>query len=158
MSFKIIHNGTKINVDLPSTIPTDPKAFISDSTVLGLKAGRLVTINSAGLILALNGSAGRNSTLGVLVTDVAGGFFENIPAAGSRKAAVLLGKAVYVTDQYKSGETYAKGDLLYLGSGTDVGLITKVAPTAGANVSIEPVGVALSAATASSPELTVLLF
>ena len=156
MSLKILQNGTKYNAKLnTATLTGDVDIDRQLVYITGLKAGRLVCLASTGVALAVNGAAGTNTPIGVVVVDAAGNFLENSPALASKKLAVLMGNCVYITDQWTGGETYAPGDKLYLGAG---GLFTKVAPTAGAGVNTDVIGIADSVTNTSNPELTVIQF
>lgn len=148
---KILHKGIQISADLdPAKVNLDVEAFAIDTYIQGLKAGCAVTITASGVALADGAAASNKPFVGFLINDTAGYFYENKPALASGKVGVTFGNSVVVTDQIDTTETFAPGDLLYVGTSTEVGLITKTAPTGAVAI-----GVALSAASASSPELTI---
>jgi hypothetical protein len=124
----------------------------ADAALLAsLKGGRIVGVNASGKVALADGAlAGVVQPLGFLIVDAAGYFYENKPALASGKVAITHGNCVVITDQLKSGVTFAAGDLVYCGTGADVGMVVKTVAT-GAT----PIGVALTAASGAGAELTI---
>jgi len=120
-----------INGSIDGTIALDPAQLTGDVNIDRSSAyvqqfvgGSVVAIGSDGYIkLAEDGDAG----VGVLVNDVAGYSFENTPALASGKAPAIIGGCVADTDRVKETDI-VPGDLLYVGTGSDAGLLTKVKP------------------------------
>lgn len=150
---KILHKNTQMSLDIDDT---DFNGDIQHDTALpyivGLVAGRVVGVNPAtgAVALADGAAAGTIYPLGFLINDAAGYFYENKPALASGKVGITHGDCVVITDQIDTTETFAPGDKVYVGTGGEVGLITKTAPT-GASI----FGIALSAASSASPELMI---
>lgn len=149
---KILHKGIQVSIPLNKTgftgdIATDAALAV----VTNLKAGRVAKNSAAGAVL-VDGATDSMHGAGFLVNDAAGAFYENKPAFASEKVVISCGAQLVVTDQIDTTETFAIGDKLYVGTAAEVGLITKTSPGAGAEV----IGVAQSAASAASPELTIL--
>jgi len=160
-----------INGSIDGTIALDPAQLTGDINVdrkspyvQQFVSGSVVAIGPDGYIkLAEDGDVG----IGLLVNDVAGNEFENTPALASGKAPALIGGCVVDTDRVK--ETDIKpGDKLYVGTGEDAGLLTKVKPqeltlVEGTPNTVdkypsEPVAVARTANSAADKTVTVLVF
>ncbi len=151
---KILNKGIQI------TAPLDTSDFTGDLEtdsklpyIQGLVGGRLVTITADGVVLA--DAAEAHTFVGLIINDASGYFMENKPALASGMLAISCGGQMAVSDQIVTSETFAIGDLLYLGSGAKAGLITKTKPEAPATVA--PFGIAMSSASLSSPELTFVI-
>lgn len=152
----ILHKGIQYNApldksDFTGDVDTDSKL----AYVQGLVSGRCATITADGVALA--DAAEGHLFIGFIINDAAGYFFENKPAIASGLVPLSMGNQVVVTDQIVTTETFALGDKLYLGSGANAGLVTKTLPV-GAGANVEPIGIAGSAASAASPNLTVVCF
>lgn len=149
---KFAHKGRTLN------LPLNKSGFVGDADVdaksayvQGLLAGRVVSVGANGVALA-DGAVLTTRPIGFLVNDAAGLDWENKPALGSGYVAVTRGtENVVTTDQIKTSENFAIGDLLYAGTGADAGLVTKTAPAAGATV----IGIALSTASNTQRNLVV---
>lgn len=148
---KILHKGIQANLDLDKTTLTgDLEADAQSAYVQSLVGGKLVGVDANGVQLA-DGADLAATTLGFLVNDAAGYFFENKPALASGKVAATLGNCVVITDQIDTALTFAAGEKLYAGTGANVGKVTNVEPAVGAAV----IGIAGSSASASAPELLI---
>lgn len=153
MTLQVLHPVVKQSLPInTSGLTGDQTADRALSYIQGLKGGRLVGIAATGLALA----AAAVKPIGVLLLDAAGNDNENVPALASKLAGVASGSGtVAITDQLKSGETFAAGDLLYQGTGADAGLFTK---TAGAGTyDAAPYAIALDAASPTSPSLKFMI-
>lgn len=152
---KILHKGIHYNAPLDRTGFTgDVSVDASLSSVTSLVSGALATLSSEGVGLA-DGGAG-DAFAGFVINDAAGYFMENKPALASGLLPLSIGPQVVVTDQIVTSETFSIGDKLYLGSGSNKGKVTKSAPT-GATANTQSIGIAGSTASASAPELTVVI-
>lgn len=151
---KILHKGLQFNAPLDTTgFSGDAVADATLASVLALKGGRTASIEAAGV--GLCDAAASDHFDGFIINDVAGYSYENKPALASGIVPLITGPCVVVTDQIKAADTFAIGDLVYAAGGADKGLVTKTVPGAGLTA---PIGKALSAASAASPELTILVF
>lgn len=151
---KILHKGFQANLPLDQTGFTGDVQHDSElDYTRSLVGGRFVAMTDKGLCLADGGNV-KQHCVGILVNDAAGYFYENKPAIASGLAAVSVGNQMVITDQIAPGITIAVGDKLYVGTGDNKGLITNKAPVDGS----DSVGVAITAASAASPELTMLAF
>ncbi len=156
---KIQHKGIQASIDLNQTGFTGDVAEDSKlAYVQSLKAGRLIAVTPDGAALADGDPAEDATAIGFLINDAEGYFYENKPALASGKVAITVGNCVVVTDQIDTAETFAPGDALYAGTGAKAGLVTKT-PITDANtaptVVSRQIGIALSAASSASPELTI---
>lgn len=139
-----VPNFIELGADL--NVSTVTKTYLD-----GLKSGRIATIDANGFIDLCDGAT--QTPVGTIVQGF-GGFDGNFAnAQGSRAIGVEFDARLFVTDQIDTTATFAIGDKLYAGTGAKIGLFVKVAPSATAEV----VGIALSAASSASPELTVLV-
>jgi len=147
---KILHKAIQNSVDLDTTQLTGNLAADTTSAYIqSLKAGVYVKYNAAGGIEPADGAVDADNILGPLINDADGYFYENKPALASNKAAVVYGGSVLSNDRIAANITIAKGDLLYIGTGADVGKLTNVA-----SATKFVVGTALSAAGPASPFVT----
>lgn len=156
MSLSFVHKGRTLNLQLDTrTLTGDANADSSSAYIQGLVAGRWVTVTQYGVALADGNTPGR--PMGPLVNDAAGYFYENKPALASGLVSAARGtENVVIVDQIDTSLTFNPGDQLYVGTAAKAGLLTNVAPTGtGANAIV--VGVALSAASAAAPSLSVAL-
>ena len=99
----------------------------------GVLAGQIAWVtdsNEVGSITTSDAAVEDHQIKGIFVLDVASSPFENQPALGSGKVAVLSGRCVVEVDVYEThsealaAQTYAAGDPLYA---SNRGLLTKVA-------------------------------
>jgi hypothetical protein len=153
---KIMHKGIHANLPINKTglsgIATDDAL---NAYIQSLKGGRAVTLTSLGVALADAGAG--SSFLGFLINDAAGYPYENIPALASGFVSVAYGNCVITTDQINPVEVFDVGDLIYIGSGANAGLVTKIKP-AGAGANDKAIGMAYSGASVAAPELSILVF
>ena len=140
MRYLYVNGSIDSTVQLPdSKIELSPEEFVADANVQAMKAGKIVTIDANGKIKLCDADAG-NKSIGVLVNDVAGYHYENIPALASGVVPFMTGGGLIETDQIVD-ETVTPGALLYCAGGANAGLFTKTASTAtGANTDV--VGIA----------------
>jgi len=109
----------------PSNLAGDLGTVRASAAIQALKGGRLATIGADGYVkLAVNG----DSKAGFIINDAAGYEFENTPAIASGKLPLLCGGGLVETDQVVEDNIKA-GDKLYIGTGANTGLLTKVDPT-----------------------------
>ena len=133
-----------ISGSIDGTLPLDPSKLTGDLStdrasdyIRGLRAGRLVTIDTNGYVtLAEDGAL----FYAVLVNDAFGGEFENVPALASGHVAALIHGCVIETDEVVE-DSIVPGDKLYIGTGTNAGMLTKTAPATDS----KPVAVARTA-------------
>lgn len=159
MSLQINHKGIQISVAIdPDWLQSSNPGYVDGDLptpeLQTLVGGRAVMISEDGFVALADGDLGRIGYLGALIKDAFGGFYENMPGFGSGNAAVAIGPCVLVTDQIVAGLTFAPRDLLYPGTGTEVGLYTNFAPDPDAVAC----GIAISAASDASPSLTFVQF
>lgn len=151
----ILHKGIQYNAPLDKTGFTGDVAHDAAlASVTALVSGRIATLTATGVALA-DASDG-DIAAGFIINDAAGYFMENKPALASGLIPLSVGNQVVVTDQIVTSETFAIGDLLYIGSDANAGLVTKTVPV-GNDANKNPIGVAGSTASASSPALTVIV-
>lgn len=155
MAMKILHTTLKYNIPIRQVGLTGNLA--SDRAlpyIQSLVAGRFVALDNTGCaVLADNAIAGQ-IVIGCLVNSAAGNEYENAASLASFKIAVLGGPgAVFSTDQVAPSITIQPGEALYVGTGATAGLLTNVSPGATA----QRVGVAISASSPASPEVTLIL-
>lgn len=172
---KILHKGLQISLPMDQTGFTGDIATDAALTVVTkMKAGRLVAQTATtGLLTLADGASATLQPIGFLINDAAGAFMENKPAFRSALLGVSVGPQVVITDQIKTSLTFAIGDTIWAGTGGDVGLCVNAKPLndltaaldgnaapAGVTVTLgsRPVGIALSAASSSSPNLKILAF
>lgn len=150
---QILHKGIQISLDLDTTDFTgDTEHDAALAYIQGLDAGMFGGIDANGYAQLADGDpAGDVTPLGFLINDAAGYFFENKPALASKMVAITFGNCVVVTDKIDTALTFAPKDLLYVGTGAKIGLITNVAPDAASRC----IGVALSSASLATPNLTI---
>lgn len=111
----------------PSNLAGDLGTVRASTAIQALKGGRLATIGADGYVkLAVDG----DSKAGFIINDAAGYEFENAPAIASGKLTLLVAGGLVETDQVVEDNIKA-GDKLYIGTGGNAGLLTKVDPTAG---------------------------
>lgn len=151
---KITYPGIQISAEVNPELFESANGFL-DATPAGagvqaLKGGRLVAYDANGFLKLADGAT--DHVLGTLVNDATSAFYENMPGAASNTLAVAFGNFGGVTDQFDTSLTIKKGDKLYAGTGSKVGLYTNVAPAAGAAV----LAIANSNASAASPLLEVI--
>lgn len=152
---KILHKGIQYSAPLDTTGFTgDTSVDSALASVTKLVSGRLATLGANGADLA-NAAEG-DVFAGFIINDAAGYFMENKPALASGLVPLSVGPQVVVTDQIVSSETFAIGDVLYIGSAANAGKVTKTLPT-GAGVNAKSIGIAGSTASAAAPELTVIV-
>jgi len=151
MALKILHKGLQISLDL------DQSAWTGDieadaATLASFKSGRVAGVNTANgkAALADGAAAGTVKQIGFIINDANGYFYENKPALASGKLAVTHGACVVSTDQLKSGVSFTAGQLVYVGTGADAGLIVSAQPT-GATA----IGIALTSASGAGAELQI---
>jgi hypothetical protein len=153
---QILYKGINYNAPLDTTGFTGNIAVDSASAyVVSLVGGRLATLHPTGVALA--NAANNDIFAGFIINNAAGYFFENIPALASGLVPLSVGPQGVITDQIVAGLTFTPGQPLYIGSGGNAGLVTNVQPTPGSGVNSTAFGIAGSAASASSPELTILI-
>lgn len=148
---KILHKGIQISLDIDTSSMTGDTE--DDAALLAsFKEGMLLGIDaSTGYACLADGAiANGKRPLGFLINPGSGKYFENVPAVASGKFGITFGPCIVITDQIDTALTFTKGDPLYCGTSTKVGLVTNVAPT---NAVI--IGYAMSAASVSSPELQI---
>jgi hypothetical protein len=151
---QILYKGINFNAPLDTTGFTGNVATDSQlPSVTALVGGRLATLHATGVALA--DAAAGDEFAGFIINDASGYYFENVPALASGLVPLSVGPQGVITDQIVASDTFAVGDKLYLGSGANKGLVTKVLPVAGgANTKV--IGIAGSTASASAPQLTIL--
>lgn len=110
----------------------DLATAVSTDYIQSLIAGRLVCQDVNGFVSLCDGKT--SNPLGFLVLDAKGGFFGNIPALAGGMVSHTFGNTVIRTDQIVSTDSFKVGDKVYAGTGDSVGLVTNVAPAAGAHV------------------------
>jgi len=153
---KIMHKSIQLNAPLDTTGFTGDLQHDSQlASVQALVGGRVATVGATGAKLA-DADAG-DQPIGFIINDVAGYFMENVPALASGRVPLTHGPVVVVTDQIVTTDTFAVGDKVYLGGTGNKGLLTKTASVAVGGYN-RAVGIALSTASAASPELTVAFF
>lgn len=152
---QILHKGLQISLDIDTTSLTGViETDVALDYIVGLKAGMVAGYDANGYAQLADGAAAGDVTpMGFLINDAAGAYFENVPALAAKKVAITFGNCVVVTNKIDTTETFAPKDRLYVGTGAKVGLITKTAPT-GARL----FGIAMSAASSASPNLTIAVF
>lgn len=152
MSLEILNDvsGARINVDLDAAELTGTIDEVrAGAYIQGLVAGACVGVDSDGYLQLASGDTTDNILpLGLLVLDAASTYADSLPALGAQKMAVLGGPALVESNNIESGITFAPGDSVYCSD--TVGKLTNVAPSN----SFGRIGVALSSASASAPELT----
>lgn len=151
---QVTHKG------IQPSFPIDPALLHSVNGILygddypaglaELIGGRAIRINANGYVELADGA--ETGYVGPLVVNATAGFLENKPAYGSGQVAVAFGQCEAVTDQIVPSDTFVPGDNVYVGTGANKGLYTKVAASPSAVV----VGIAKTAASAAEPRLTVL--
>lgn len=125
---------------IDGTIPLDPAELTGDAVadrslpyVTALTAGKMVKIHTDGYIAV---AADGDQDIGILVNDVAGYDFENIPALASGMAPAIIGGCIVETDAVLDADL-TPGLPLYVVAGvlqkTDPGTGTPVAYTRSAN-------------------------
>jgi hypothetical protein len=149
---KIMHDGIHANLDIDTTNfngDVEHDSQLAEVTVL--VAGVLAAVEAVNgyVVLADGALASALHPIGFVINDAAGYFYMNKPAIASKKVPVLCGNAVLITDKIDTALTFAPGELLYAGTGAKIGLVTNVQPLNGFVI-----GIALSAASAAAPELT----
>ena len=123
-----------INGSIDGTVELDPAQLTGDlqtdvasAYIRGLSMGRLASFDANGYAkLAEDG----DMMYGVLVNNATGGNYENVPAIASGKVAMLIGGCVVETDQIVDNNV-VPGDPLYIATGANAGLLTKVDPGSG---------------------------
>lgn len=120
-----------VNGSQDSTLAIDPAIlsksladFKADTVVTGLTAGKLATIGANGYVTLADHDA---FGAGFIINDVAGELYENVPAYASGVVPVVNGGGLVTTDALKE-DTIAPADVLYIGTGADVGTLTNVRP------------------------------
>lgn len=153
---KILRKGMQVNAPLDQTGFTgDPTKDAALAVVTAIKSGRVAAIGASGVKLANTADGTEDEFVGFIINDAAGNAWENQPALASGIVPLAAGPCVVITDQIVTTETFAKGDKLYVAGGDNKGLVTKT-PETGGNQRL--LGIALSAASASAPELEILVF
>lgn len=152
---EIRHRGINVNLDMDQTgLTGDIEADKALAYTQSMKAGRIAGIDSNGKAQLADGSADSASIqmipIGFIINDAAGYFFENVPALASKIIPVIMGNCVIVTDQIDTTLTFTPNDVLYVGTGAKIGLVTNVASTSGYII-----GVAGSSASSAAPELLI---
>lgn len=151
---KVLHKGIQANFDLNDTDFTGDYDHDRNLTYIqGLEEGRLVTIDSDGYVALADGLYSNGlHPIGFLLNDAAGPSWENTPGLASKKAAVIVGNCVVITDQIDTTLTFTPGQPLYCGTGAKKGLVTNVPVTDAIRI-----GYAKSAASASDPNLEIVV-
>lgn len=80
----------------PAKLELSSQEFFQDATLVAMKAGCLATVNAAGHVVLCDGATVR--PLGVIVNDVTGYIFENVPALASGKVPLMQGGGLIRTD------------------------------------------------------------
>lgn len=150
---QILHKGIQISLDLDTTdFNGNAEHDAALAYIQGLDGGMFAGVDADGYAQLADGDpAGDVTPVGFLINDAAGYFFENKPALASKMVAVTFGNCVVITDQIDTALTFAPKDLLYVGTGAKVGLITNVAPDAASRC----IGIALSSASVAAPNLKI---
>jgi hypothetical protein len=152
---KILYKGINFNAPLDTTGFTGDTSVDSQlPSVTALKSGRLATLHSTGVALA--DAAAGDVFNGFIINDASGYYFENVPALASGQVPLSVGPQGVITDQIVATDSFVVGDKLYIGSGANEGLVTKVIPV-GVGANVAPFGTAASTASAAAPELQILI-
>lgn len=166
---EIRQKGLQVSLPLDQAgFTSDPDANAKLAYVVGLKAGAPVAVDGDGYVQLADGdtaNAPLSNVIGFLINDAAGEDWENRPAMASKQVAVAVGNARLVSDQI-ADVTFNEGDLLYAGTGADVGKITNVPPSVltmdvtqadadetAKTTQAKVIGIALSPASLASPNL-----
>jgi len=111
----------------PSELTGDINVDSRSAYVNQFVGGRLATLDADGYIKLADGATDE-FVEGFIINDAAGYEFENTPAIASGKLPLLCGGGLVETDQVVEDNIKA-GDKLYIGTGANAGLLTKVDPT-----------------------------
>lgn len=156
MAITFIHSGTRDSVPvkgLESFVGFyDPLSPIAVAYHSGLKAGKIVTVDSDGFVKLCDGAV--EAPIGVLARNFIEFDLGSNSTPGDQGIAVMLGDGVFETDQIVTTESFVPGDLVYAGTGANIGLFTKTSPAATAMA----VGICRSTASAAAPTLKVQTF
>jgi len=151
---KILHKGIQASLNLDqSGLTGDVEQDSKNAYVMSLVGGRLVSLDASANVQLADGEVHTTKPIGFVINDANGYFYQNIPAAASGKVPVTVGNCIVITDQLADGITVVPGELLYAGTGADVGKITNIPPDPTSSV----VGVAASAASPAEPELQIIV-
>jgi hypothetical protein len=148
---KVLHDGIRYSVDIdPATLTGDYEVDSALAYVVSLVGGRVGAIDTDGYAQLADGTVGNNLLqMGFIINDAAGYFYENKPALASRKIPLLVGNCVVISDQIDTGDTFTPGVEVFVGTGAALGLLTTTQTGTAPRM-----GIALSAASAASPNLT----
>lgn len=149
--FKQDHGGIQLNLPLDDklnegSLPATIQEQVETAYIQSLVAGKVIGIDADGYVQLSNGTTIK--PLGILINDAKGGFYENIPALGSRKVSIMLGTAVVRSNQ-TAAVTFQAGDDIYVDT---VGVLTNVALG-----TEDPIGTALADCAGSGAELYFVL-
>lgn len=143
------YDGT---LTIPSTkldmIETD---FVADTFIRSLKAGTLISVDTAGDVALANGDA-----LGVLLKDAAGEAHANIPALASGRVTAIVGGCLIETDEVVE-EDIVPGDKLYAVNGQFSKFPAVAADLASSPVILGSQPVALARSANSTTDKTLLI-
>lgn len=134
----------------PAHITGDWSVDRASANITKFQAGRLAVLGTNGYITLADGGATYKGYDGVIINNAAGNDWENLPALASGVIPVICGGCIIETDQVVETNV-AIGDPLYIGTGANVGLLTK---TPGTTI----VGYARSANSASDKTIRCRLF
>lgn len=156
MAITFMHSGTRDSVPVKSLESFvgfyDPLSPIATAYHTGLKAGKLVTVDSDGFVKLCDGAS--EAPIGVLARNFIEFDLGSNSTPGDQGIAVMIGDGVFETDQIVTSESFVPGNLVYAGTAANIGLFTKTAPS---DTAI-PVGVCRSTASAAAPTLKVQTF
>lgn len=129
--------------------PLDPGqrfgSLLVNPTATSIVAGMIATVVDVGGVGMVDKCDGATATIPAATTSVIGIFGDDYneaqglnalqPSGGSKKITVFHGFGRYITLTYVdaiAGSNYTAGDLLYVGTGAEAGMLTRVAPAVGA--------------------------
>lgn len=120
----IKYQGSYIfNYDInPAWITGDVEVDLANTEIRKLQPGVFITIDNKGHAVLADGATAVHAK--AVVVAATRGFYTNAPAVGSKKVTAIGAPAVIETVQVKETDI-AAGDALYVGTGSDVGLLTK---------------------------------
>jgi len=150
--FNAYNKGPQVSLPLdPAHVTGDITIDQNDTYLKGLVEGAVVTLDANGVKL-FDGAVvdGSLTHVGFLVRNALAYPYENVPGIASGSVAVAYGNFWATTDQIDTTKTYVPGQALYAGTTTMTGKLTNVAPDPDA----KKVGIATSAASLSSPQLS----